>query len=81
MTSRQRTNAVLRRPSPRADRGRTGSPLGSVPQLGHGQRRHLHLARQVTDSRLGKTGQLTKTIVYHSYRVTSLAELDEVFGQ
>jgi hypothetical protein len=42
---------------------------------------HINLTRQVTDPRLGKTEPLTKTLIYHAYRVTSLSELDQVFAE
>ncbi len=55
--------------------------FASIRVTGTGLAGHINLTRQVTDPRLGKTGQLTKTIIYHAYQVTSLSELDEAFAQ
>jgi hypothetical protein len=40
---------------------------------------HLILMRQVNDPRIRKTEAFSRTLVYHSYLVTSAAQLDDEF--
>jgi hypothetical protein len=51
----------------------------SVRVHGEGIRGHLNLARRVDDPRLGRIQPLTRTLFFHGYLVTSLAELDNEF--
>jgi hypothetical protein len=41
----------------------------------------INLARRLSDRRIRKAGPLTKTLIGHGYLVTSLADLDDTFGQ
>jgi hypothetical protein len=42
---------------------------------------HINLMRQVRDPRVRKTEKLTKSLVFNAYKVTSMPDLDDMFGQ
>jgi hypothetical protein len=42
---------------------------------------HINLMRHLNDRRIRKAERLTKTLVFNSYRVTSVSDLDDLFGQ
>ncbi len=47
----------------------------------HGLDGHINRSRQVTDRRIRKVEAFTKRLYFHRFLVTSLADLDEEFGQ
>jgi hypothetical protein len=55
--------------------------FASVRIVDTGLAGHVNLMRRVTDRRFRKTEAFTKTLVFHAYLVTSMSDLDEVFGQ
>jgi hypothetical protein len=41
---------------------------------------HINLTRSLSDPRIRKTEQLTKTLVFNAYQLTSVADLDDTFA-
>jgi hypothetical protein len=54
---------------------------GSVRVSPAGLGGHLNLARRLTDRRIRKIEPLTKRLLFHSYLVSSMSDLDEEFGR
>jgi hypothetical protein len=55
--------------------------FASVRVLDAGLRGHLNLLRSVEDRRVARVSQQTQTLMHLVYRVRSLADLDDEFGQ
>jgi hypothetical protein len=41
---------------------------------------HINLTRSLSDPRICRTEQLTKTLVFNAYQLTSVSDLDDTFG-
>lgn len=55
--------------------------FASVRAADSGLAGHINLMRHVSDRRIRKTEQLTKSLVFHAYLVTPMSDLDDMFGQ
>jgi hypothetical protein len=55
--------------------------FASVRVADSGLAGHINLMRHVSDRRIRKTEQFTKTLVFNAYRITSISDLDDTFGQ
>jgi hypothetical protein len=55
--------------------------FASVSVTDSGLAGHINLMRNISDRRIRRTKALTKTLIFHAYRVTSASDLDEQFGQ
>jgi hypothetical protein len=55
--------------------------FASVRAADSGLAGHINLMRHLSDRRIGKTEEFTKSLVYNAYRVTSMSDLDDTFAQ
>jgi hypothetical protein len=54
---------------------------GSVRILSTGLGEHLNLGRRVADQRIVKVENLTRNVIFHRCRVSSMSDLDDEFGR
>ncbi len=55
--------------------------FASVRVADSGLAGHINLMRHVSDRRIRKAERLTKSLVFNAYRLTSMSDLDDMFGQ
>jgi Domain of unknown function (DUF5655) len=55
--------------------------FASVRVADSGLAGHINLMRHLSDRRIRKTEEFTKSLVFNAYRVTSMSDLDDRFGQ
>jgi hypothetical protein len=55
--------------------------FASVRVADSGLAGHVNLMRHLSDRRIRKTEKLTKSLVFNAYRVTTMSDLDDMFGQ
>jgi len=55
--------------------------FASVRVADSGLAGHINLMRHLSDRRIRRTEEFTKSLVFNAYRVTSMSDLDDTFGQ
>jgi hypothetical protein len=55
--------------------------FASVRVVDAGLAGHLNVTRHISDRRIRKTEEFTRSLVFNAYRITSMSDLDDMFGQ